>query len=78
MEITANDKEAVEQWAEACNLNLVHDSILPKSFSRRRWINGYNPGIIFVSSDIATLCKNLVSYPIPRTQHRPTEILINE
>ena len=67
----------MKQWAEAQNLNLIHDANLPKSFNSGRWKRGYNPDLVFVISNIATLVNKLVLEPIPRTQHRPIGININ-
>ena len=76
-ENTNNDGEAVEQWAEVQNLNLIHGAKLPKLFNSKRWKKGYNTDLAFVSSNIVTFCNKLVRQPIPWTQHRPIGIKIN-
>ena len=32
-----NNGEAVEQWADSCDLTLIHDAKLPKLFNSARW-----------------------------------------
>ena len=64
---TDDNGEAVEQWADSCNLTLIHNAKLSKSFNSARW----NPDLIFVSESIANMCGKSVMEPIPHTQHRP-------
>ena len=68
---TDNNGEAVEQWADSCNLTLIHDAKLPKSFNSARRKKGYNPDLIFASGSITNMCKKSIMDPIPHTQHRP-------
>ena len=63
--------EAVAQWADSCDLTLIHDAKLPKSFNSARWKKGYNPDLIFASESIANTCKKSDMDPIPHTQQRP-------
>ena len=37
---TYNNGEAVEQWEDSCDLTLIHDAKLPKSFNSARWKKG--------------------------------------
>ena len=37
---TYNNGEAVEQGADLCDLTLLHDAKLPKSFNSARWKKG--------------------------------------
>ena len=67
---TDSDGEAVEQWADSNRLSLIHNAKLPKSFNSAIWKKGYNPGLIFVSSNISDMREKSVLDPIPRTQHR--------
>ena len=47
---TDNNGEAVEQWADSCDLTLIHDAKLPKSFNSARWTKGHNPDLVVVST----------------------------
>ena len=68
---TYKNGEAVKQWADSCDLTLIHDAKLPKYFNSARWKKGYNPDPIFASGSIANICKKSIMDPIPHTQHRP-------
>ena len=71
---TYNNGEAVEQWADSCDLTLIHDAKLPKVFNSARWKKGYNPDLIFASGSIANMCKKSIMDHIPHTQswyHKP-------
>ena len=57
-----NNGEALEHWAEANNLALIHDAKLPKSFNRKRWKSGYNPDLTFASTNIGGTCEKKVFY----------------
>ena len=63
--------EAVEQCADSCNLTLIHNAKLSKSFNSARWKRGYSPDLICVSESIANMCGKSVIEPIPHTKHRP-------
>ena len=67
---TDNNGEAVEQWADSCDLTLIHDDQLPKSFNSARWKKDHKPDLIFASGSIANLGKKSIMNPIPHTQHR--------
>lgn len=66
---TNEDEEAVEKWAEDNDLSLVHD---PQTsyFNNDKWKGGYNPNIIFVSSNINQQAVKNVDKPILYSQHR--------
>ena len=51
-ETTYNNGETLEQWADSCDLTLIYDDKLPKSFNSARWKKGYNPDLIFASGSI--------------------------
>ena len=58
--------DLVEAWAEASNFSLIHDAKLPKYVDSARWKRGYNTGVTFVSTRIASICQRGVVDPIPR------------
>ena len=74
---TNSHKESVEQWADSNSLSLIHNVKLPKSSNSEIWKKGYNPDLIFVSSNISDRCEKSVLDPIPRTQHRPICVTVN-
>ena len=74
---TDENGEDLESWAEANDLQLIHDPKLPSSFNSGRWKRGYNPDNIFVTSKIAAQCEKQVGQPIPRTQHRPIIVTVS-
>ena len=69
--------ESVEQWADSNNLSLIHNAKLPNSFNSAIWKKGYNPDLIFVSSNISDMCEKSVLDLIPRSQHRPICVTVN-
>ena len=74
---TDNDGEAVELWAESNNLSFKHNAKLLKSLNSAIWNKGYNPDLIFSSSNISNICEKSVLDPIPHTQHRPIYVSVN-
>ena len=60
---TDNNVEAVEQWADSCNITLIHNANLFMSFNSARWKRGYNPDLIFVSESVANMCRKSVMEP---------------
>ena len=71
---TDQNDRLVEKWSETNQLSLVHDA---KSFNSKRWQQGYNPDLAFVSYSIAHLAEKDVMDAIPKTQHRPISIKLN-
>ena len=74
---TDNDGEAVGLWAESNNLSLIHNEKLPNSFNSAIWKKGYNPDLIFTSSNISNMCEKSVLDPIPHTQHCTICVSVN-
>ena len=67
----------MEQWADSNSLSFIHNAKLQKSFNSVIWKEGYNPDIIFVSSNISDRYDTSVLDPIPRTQHRTICVTVN-
>ena len=59
------------------NSTLIYNAKLPKSFNSVIWKQGYNPDLIFLSSNISDMCDTSVLDPIPRTQHRPICVTVH-
>ena len=74
--ITDSDGEAVEKWAYSNRLSLIHNAKLPKSFNSAIWKKGYNPDLIFASSNILDMCEKSVLDPTP-AQHRPICVTVH-
>ena len=72
-----SDGESVEQWAYSNSLSLIHNAKLQKSLNCAIWKMGYNPDIIFVSSNISDMCEKSVLDPIPHTYHHPICVTVN-
>ena len=70
-EANNKDGEAVEEWALAHNLALIHSAKDPHSFHSARWKKGYNPDLVFVTDRHRQSFKKVVLDPIPKSQHRP-------
>ena len=56
--------EPIEQGADSCNLTLIHNAKLSKSFNSARWKKGYSADLIFVSECISNMCGKSVMEPI--------------
>ena len=58
--MTEDKEDVVEQWLDSCELTLMHDAKLSKSFNSARWKKGLNPDLIFTSASTntaSTLCE---------------------
>ena len=74
---TNNDVESMEQWSDSNSMSLIHNAKLMKSFNIVIWNKGYNPDLIFISSNISDMCEKSVLDLIPHTQHRPICVTVN-
>ena len=68
---TDSDGEAVENWAVAHDLVMLHDAKGDFSFQSSRWRRGYNPDLAFVTSRYHQNFVKSIGDPIPKSQHRP-------
>ena len=64
---TDNNGKTVEQWADSCDLTLIHDDILPKSFNSARWKKGFNPDL-----EASRTCVRSQSWTLSRTPSHGT------
>ena len=62
--------EALEDWASASGLNLLHDPKQPDSFHSSRWNTSTNPEVAFVNL-AGLLPHRTILEPFPKSQHRP-------
>ena len=65
--------EALEDWASASGLNLLHDPKQPDSFHSRRGNTGTNPDLAFLNLR-GPLPHGTILEPFPKSQHRPSLI----
>ena len=68
--------EAVEEWASSNDLAIIHSQKDKPSFYSARWKKGYNPDLVFVSSNHFTNFHKTMDKHIPKSQHRPITIEI--
>ena len=57
---TDDNREAIEQWADSCNLTFIHNAKLSKSFNSAIWKKCYKSDLIFVSESIANMYRKSV------------------
>ena len=55
---TDDNRETVEQWAYSCNLSLIHNAKLSKSFNSARWKRGYNAELSLYRRALLTFAEN--------------------
>ena len=60
-----SDRKAVEQWTDSNRLSLIPQRETAKIIHSVIWKMGYNPDLIFVSSNISDMCEKSVLDPIP-------------
>ena len=74
---TVGNGEAVEKLAESCNLTLIYNSKLAKSFNNARWKTWYNLSLIFAAQNIANMCEKSIMDPPPPTEHCPICVTVD-
>ena len=66
---TDDNGEVVEQWADSCDITLIHDAKLPQYFNSARSKKGYNSDLILASTSITNLYKKSIMDIIPQTHN---------
>ena len=70
---TNPDGTALEDWASASNLALLHDPKQPGSFHSARWGTTTNPDLAFANIGALSINRRVLE-PFPKSQHRPSII----
>ena len=71
---TDDNGASVKLWAESCDMTIICNGKLPKSFNTEIWKKVYNSDFLLAWTSLAG---TIVMDPIPHTQHRPICVTVN-